>query len=69
MGHNACAIIAASPGASAAGMRVSRRGTSHSFDYARREIFRAEQEVKVNALPSLPPEIVIDLRRLADDSE
>jgi hypothetical protein len=39
------------------------------LDYPRREIFTAEQEVNVNALPSLPPEIVIDPRRLADDSE
>jgi hypothetical protein len=39
------------------------------LDYPRREIFRAEQEVNVNALPPLPPEIVIDPRRLVDDSE
>jgi hypothetical protein len=39
------------------------------LDYPRREIFRAEQEVNVNTLPPLPPEIVIDPRRLADDSE
>lgn len=39
------------------------------LDYPRQEIFRTEQEVNVNALPPLPPEIVIDPRRLADDSE
>jgi hypothetical protein len=39
------------------------------LDYPRPEVFTAEQEVNVGALLPLPPEIVIDPRRLADDSE
>lgn len=40
-----------------------------ALDYPQREIFKAEQEVITNALPPLPPQIMIDPRRLADDSE
>jgi len=39
------------------------------LDYPQRELLTAEREVNVNALPSLPPEMLIDLERLADDSK
>jgi hypothetical protein len=39
------------------------------LDYPRQEIFAAEHEVNVNALPPLPAEVRIDARRMADESE
>jgi hypothetical protein len=39
------------------------------LDYPRQEIFAVEREVNINALPPLPTEVQIDLRRLADESE
>jgi len=39
------------------------------LDYPRQEIFAAEHEVNVNTLPSLPAEVRIDARRMADESE
>jgi hypothetical protein len=39
------------------------------LDYAPKQIFKTEREVNVCALPSLPPEVIIDPRRLTDDSE
>jgi hypothetical protein len=39
------------------------------LDYARRELCTMAHEVNVNALPSLPAEVQIDARRMADESE
>jgi hypothetical protein len=39
------------------------------LDYPRQEVFKAQRDINVSSLPSLPPEVVIDPRRLTDDSE
>jgi hypothetical protein len=39
------------------------------LDYPRQEIFAAQHDVNVNALPPLPVDVRIDARRMADESE
>ncbi len=39
------------------------------LNYPQQELFRTEREWTMSQLPSLPPEIVLDPRRLVDEDE